>query len=102
MGIIRIISRVRRERGGRGANVFLTRLGYSGLMKLERILMKEFLDLSMFGTFLCMPFKLILILSINTYKSLIFIFIFQNSRRISSPLSLPIPSVPIFGSRLMK
>jgi hypothetical protein len=65
MGIIRIISRARRERSGMGANVFLMKLGYSGLMKLEWILM-EFLDASIFGTFLCMPFKLILILSINT------------------------------------
>jgi len=55
------------RRGGEwGPNVFLAKLGYSGLMKLERILIKEFLDLSIFGRLLCMPFKLILILSINT------------------------------------
>jgi len=47
------------------SNVFRTKLGYSGLKKLEKILMKEFLDASIFGTFLCIPFKLILILSIN-------------------------------------
>jgi hypothetical protein len=63
MSFIRIISWVRRERRGMGAKVFLTKLGYSGLMKFERILMKEFLDTSMFGTFLCMSFKIIIILS---------------------------------------
>jgi hypothetical protein len=66
MGVIRIISRVRRKRRGMEANVFHTKLGYSGLMKLERILIKEFLDASILGTFLCILFKSILSLSINT------------------------------------
>jgi hypothetical protein len=51
---------------GNGGHRFSYELGYSGLMKLETILMKEFLDASIDGKILCKPFKLILILSINT------------------------------------